>query len=915
MRRRLRPAMWVALALAQAGFFLFPASTATVAALLIVLATTAGAVLHTTAALRRPGYARPVWILTAAGLALWAGTELTLGVTALRTGTAAPPATLPAVLELTAFALVVAGLLTGAGLPRELGARLRMLLDCLVAACALMGAAWMLFLGPLREVRDPASALTDLTCPVLAAGVLAVALVLRSGRPLRRTSATDVATAVALACVTLLIQAVAALHDVSWLEPAVFGGYLAAAVVLALAPLSPPPAADEHTWQPSARLGDVVPYGPVVVFVVAGLIYMVQGRPFDAETAVAVVILVGAVFGRQFVELRLNTALSRSLVRERERFAHDAAHDALTGLANRAKLTAELAEDPVAALLLVDLDGFKAVNDTFGHAAGDELLVTVAQRLKAAAGDKALPARLGGDEFAVLMRHGDVEDARALARGILDRLAEPGLPAAVGASIGIAATVSADDRDQLLHEADMAMYEAKNNGKGTFRVYDRELAAQAEARRRLQAELAVALAEHQLFVAYQPVVDLGSGASHAAEVLVRWQHPVRGPIAPDDFLPAAEDAGLLVEIDRWVLGAAAEQLAAWRKEDPTFTVAVNLSVAYLVSGRVVEDVRAALAEHDLPGEALTVEVTESSLIADLDAAAHTLREIRALGVRISLDDFGVGYSSLTYLRKLPVDTVKIDRSFVRELAWDTKAKVLFKAVLDLVHALGLTCVAEGIEEPRQLGQLLAMGCARGQGYLFSPPITADLVPIGGQRPRARTAPAQAGAGVISAAGTPTGVLAGAKAPTGVAAFAAMPVKSGATIATDLMPAPDFTPAVTKLITEEKPAVAAPVTAFPPPAAAPPASAPPAADPAAPAAGPAQDEPGTSDSGEDVAATEPVADAEPETVTEVAAEPSAAARPAQEESARDETAQDNARDGAVQDNARDEAAQEQAATAA
>ncbi|WP_305783000.1 putative bifunctional diguanylate cyclase/phosphodiesterase [Symbioplanes lichenis] len=799
MRRRLRPAMWVALVLALAGLYAFPSSADTVAALLIVLVTTAGAVVHTVAAVRRPGPARRIWILTGAGLALWAGTEITVGVTA------APPSALPAVLELIAFALVVAGLLAGTGVPRELGSRLRLVLDSLVAACALMGAAWMLFLGPLRS---PGSATADLTCPVLAAGVLAVALVLRSGRPLRRrTTMTDLTAAVALACVTLLIQAVAALHDVGWLDPAVLGGYLAAAAVLAVAPLSPPPGEDERTWQPSTQFGNAAPYGPVVVFVVAGLIYMVQGRPFDAETAVAVVVLVGAVFGRQFVELRLNTALSRSLVRERERFAHDAAHDALTGLANRAKLTAELAEDPVTALLLVDLDGFKAVNDTFGHAAGDELLVTVAQRLKAAAGDKALPARLGGDEFAVLMRHGDVEDARLLARGILDRLAEPGLPAAVGASIGIAATVEAGDRDQLLHEADMAMYEAKNNGKGTYRVYDRELAAQAEARRRLQAELAVALAEHQLFVAYQPVVDLGSGASHAAEVLVRWQHPARGPIAPDDFLPAAEDAGLLVEIDRWVLGAAAEQLARWRKEDPAFTVAVNLSVAYLVSGRVVDDVRAALKEHDLPGEALTVEVTESSLIADLDAAAHTLREIRALGVRISLDDFGVGYSSLTYLRKLPVDTVKIDRSFVRELAWDTKAKVLFKAVLDLVHALGLTCVAEGIEEPRQLGQLLAMGCARGQGYLFSPPVTPDLVPIGGQRPRARTAPLQAGA----AAGTQTGVLAGAKAPTGVAAFAAMPVKSGAAIATDLMPAPDFTPAVTKLATEPAASTPEPVT--------------------------------------------------------------------------------------------------------
>ncbi|AGL20541.1 bifunctional diguanylate cyclase/phosphodiesterase [Actinoplanes sp. N902-109] len=741
MRRRLRPAAWVAFGLVQAALYAFPGSSVLLYSLCMMVATTGGAVLHATAAARSRGHACRVWTITAVGLACWAFAEISVGVVAVRTGTAPGRSTVATVSNLAAFGFAVAGMLSIPTAPRGAGGKLRMVFDGLVAACALMGAVWVLLFGPLSRIESASSALVDLSYPVLAAGVLAIAVVLISGQPLHRRTALRVVTSgVVLLTVTLLVEVLATVFAIGWLHQAVYGGYIAAAGLLALAPLAPLPQGDERTWAPSSQFGNVVPYLPVVVFIGVGISFVVRGRSFDTETLLAVVVLVVAVFGRQFVELRLNTALSRSLVRERERFAHDAAHDALTGLANRAKLTAELAQEPVAALLLVDLDGFKAVNDTLGHAAGDELLVTVAQRLREAVGEDALPARLGGDEFAVLIRDGDVEHARSLARAILDRLAEPGLPAAVGASIGIATVAGAEDRDQLLHEADMAMYEAKNNGKGTYKVYDRELAALAEQRRRLQAELAVALAEGQLFVAYQPVVDLGSGASHAAEALVRWEHPARGPISPDDFLPAAEDAGLLVEIDRWVLAAAAAQLAEWRRTDPAYTIAVNLSVAYLVSGRVVEDIRAALREHDLPGESLTVEVTESSLIADLDAAATTLREVKALGVRISLDDFGVGYSSLTYLRKLPVDVVKIDRSFVRELAWDNKAKVLFKAVLDLVHALGLTCVAEGVEEPRQLGQLLAMGCARGQGYLFSPPVAPEAVQIGPHRPRPRLAP-------------------------------------------------------------------------------------------------------------------------------------------------------------------------------
>jgi diguanylate cyclase (GGDEF)-like protein len=720
MTRALRLACLPAFGLVQLGLLLWPDHQVVLFSILIMLMTCGGTVLHAVAARRSTGHARRVWTITAIGLGCWAFAEVSVGIPAVLTGVPAHRSLLANLLNLGAFGFAVAAMLTLPTAPRGPAARLRMIFDGLVAASALMGVAWILALAPMTRTESTSSAVLNLSYPVLAAGVLAVGLVLLGGQPIRRITATTAITgSVVVLTAWLLLEVVAEVGQLDWLRSYIYAGYIMAAALMALAALAPVPEGDERVWQPATTAGNLLPYVPVLAYFAVVGREMLSGRSIDFPTVLAGLVMIGAVFARQLIELRLNAALSRSLAVERGRFAHEAAHDSLTGLPNRARLTAELADSPISALLLIDLDGFKAVNDSLGHTAGDDLLCLVADRVRAAvAGRDALAARLGGDEFAVLLRSGGLGPARTLARDILAALGEPGLPAAVGASIGIAPCT---DRARLLHEADLALYDAKNSGKGRFRVFDRKLSALAEERRQLQAELAVAVEHGQFEVFYQPIVDLASGVSHASEALVRWRHPERGMVAPDDFLPAAQDAGLLAGIDRWVLGTAAAQAACWRRIDPGYAVSVNLSVAYLVSGRVVADVREVLRTHDLPGWALTCEVTETSLIADLDAAATTLRELRDLGVRVALDDFGVGYSSLTYLRKLPVDTVKVDRSFIRELSSDPQAGVLVQAVLGLARGLGLDCVAEGVEDEGQVAQLLAMGCSRGQGYLFATP--------------------------------------------------------------------------------------------------------------------------------------------------------------------------------------------------
>lgn len=416
-----------------------------------------------------------------------------------------------------------------------------------------------------------------------------------------------------------------------------------------------------------------------------------------------------------------------------------AGQDSLTGLLQRDAFLAALrarAEDgrerPVPfALLAVDLDRFKAVNDTLGHPIGDALLKAVGRRMRGCIRAGDLAGRLGGDEFAILLPHHSGEaEAQGLAKRLLDIIARPflldGHSVVIGCSVGIAIfPTDAEDVVGLLRCADLALYQAKAEGRGDQRRFVPALRARAEERRRTEADLRAAIGLGQFALAYQPHVDIASGRLVGFEALLRWHHPQRGIVAPAQFIPLAEEIGQIVPIGEWVLRNACRDAAAW--SDPALTVSVNVAAAQLARRDLVRQVRAALDDSGMVAQGLELEVTETALLHDTAAALRTCGELRTLGVRISLDDFGTGYSSLTQLRSFPLDRVKIDRSFVRDMVEAPASAAIVRAVAGLGHALGLKTTAEGVETEAQLAQLRASGCTDGQGYLFGRPIPASEV--------------------------------------------------------------------------------------------------------------------------------------------------------------------------------------------
>jgi diguanylate cyclase (GGDEF)-like protein/PAS domain S-box-containing protein len=423
-----------------------------------------------------------------------------------------------------------------------------------------------------------------------------------------------------------------------------------------------------------------------------------------------------------------------------EALSHQAFHDALTGLANRALFHDRVQHALSAAgrtgrsveILFLDLDDFKGINDGLGHLTGDAVLVAVAERLTAAVRPGDTVARLGGDEFAVLL-DGDSGDAPAarVAQRITDILQAPvpagGQEVLTRASIGIAAAAPGTSLADLLRDADLAMYVAKAQGKDRWIDFRPEMLDGFLDDLQLERDLRQALDRDEIQVHYQPVVDLASAAIVGAEALVRWVSPDRGR-SPAAFIPAAERSGLIVPIGRHVLRQACLDTARWLEAHPgrRFSVSVNLSARQLREPALVADVEAVLAETGLPPDRLVVEVTESLLLDDLDAAVDRLEVLRALGVRVSIDDFGTGYSSLSYLGQLPVDILKIDKSFVDGVA-DGHGRSLVPAILELSRTLGLLTIAEGVERAEQADRLVELGCGLAQGFLFSPPVPADVL--------------------------------------------------------------------------------------------------------------------------------------------------------------------------------------------
>jgi diguanylate cyclase (GGDEF)-like protein len=432
---------------------------------------------------------------------------------------------------------------------------------------------------------------------------------------------------------------------------------------------------------------------------------------------------------------------------ERKRLAYQATHDALTGLASRAVLRdhvelalARMRRTPsTVAVLFADLDNFKIINDSLGHRVGDALLQEISRRLLGLVRPGDTVARLGGDEFVVLC--GDLSgpaDAEAVAERLLALLAEAvrvdGHEFFVTASLGIALAAGPDHPpDLLIENADAAMYRAKAKGGNRYRLFDETMRAAASRRLATRTSLRRALQRHDFRVHYQPTVDLVTGQLRGVEALVRWEHPSRGLLPPQEFIPLAEETGLIVPLGTQVLLEACREVAGWRTpgDEEAVELSVNLSPRQFAVGDLVGVVESALAEAGLDPRSLSLEITETCLMEDATDIRRTLRALKDVGVRLAIDDFGTGYSSLSYLRHLPVDTLKLDQSFVRNVAEEGPDHAIASMVMGLGRTLGLKTVAEGIETARQLQTLRALGCDVGQGFLLGRPVPPDELVLPG----------------------------------------------------------------------------------------------------------------------------------------------------------------------------------------
>jgi diguanylate cyclase (GGDEF)-like protein len=425
------------------------------------------------------------------------------------------------------------------------------------------------------------------------------------------------------------------------------------------------------------------------------------------------------------------------LTRREEELAFLATHDALTGLPNRTlildrteqMLARSRRSQTPAAALFIDLDSFKDINDSLGHGAGDELLQAVAARLDGVTRESDALGRLGGDEFVVISEELSLAAGPELvAERLLDALAHPfniGVDkktrVSVRASIGIA-IAEENTAEELLRNADIAMYRAKWDGRNRYAVFEAGMEEVVQNRVELEMDLREALEKDQFFLAYQPTIDLSDMTPTGVEALIRWRHPERGVLQPDTFIPLLEESGLIVDVGKWVLDQACAQVAGWRIADFPVALAVNVSARQLDSDQITADIEGALSDSGLDPEALTIEVTETTLMRNAEETSLRLTAIKRLGVRIAIDDFGTGYSSLAHLQRFPVDALKIDRSFITGLKSNQEGETLVHSLVQLGKALSIETFAEGIEQPDELSLLKDENCDNGQGFLFARPL-------------------------------------------------------------------------------------------------------------------------------------------------------------------------------------------------
>lgn len=435
--------------------------------------------------------------------------------------------------------------------------------------------------------------------------------------------------------------------------------------------------------------------------------------------------------------------LNLSLHQANKALEHMALHDSLTRLPNRALLEDRIEQAIETAqrnkthfsVLFMDLDGFKSVNDAYGHAVGDQLLIETAHRIKAAIRPDDTVARFGGDEFVVVSPTGDADDIATLASRIVDLVSEPydvrGFDLRLSTSIGIAIyPENGQSTHSLIVNADAAMYYRKDMGRNGYSFFDYSMNANAEEHLQLVQDLRRAIERNELVVYYQPRFDDPEGPVKGAEALVRWMHPTRGLIPPDRFIPVAEKTGLIIDIDSWVLNEACRQLKVWHDQGNDWTMSVNLSPLQFSHAELIDTVRNALVRHGLPAQSLVLEVTESAAMRNVDDSMAILKQLDELGVKISIDDFGTGYSSLLYLKRLPASELKIDQGFISELTRDTEDAAIVSAIIALGKALQLRIVAEGVETPAQQEFLSELGCDSQQGYLLGRPVPGDEFPGG-----------------------------------------------------------------------------------------------------------------------------------------------------------------------------------------